>query len=88
MGAASQILQAGRPALVQFDGTDCVGFARVLRAVLAFPLGRADAADEIEPGVELRWQIGGHLTLADTEVFTHGALFRAELYLARRYFNV
>ncbi len=44
------------PARIELDGADGVGLARVLRAILAPLPRRADAADEIERGVEPRRQ--------------------------------
>src|SRR5881398_492023 len=55
------------PALIDADGADGVGFAGILRAVLAPRPRCADAADEIERGIEALWQFDRDLAVADSE---------------------
>src|SRR5262249_5868543 len=61
------------PARINLEGADLPGFAGVLGAVLALFPGRADAADEVEGGVEMVGEGDGRLPLADAEVIVgHG----------------
>src|SRR5262249_36310383 len=61
------------PALVDQDGANGVGFTGIFRAVLAPRPGRADAADEIERGVELFRELSRDLAVANAEGFVvHG----------------
>src|SRR5207253_10687610 len=55
------------PALIDADGADGVGFPGILRAVLAPRPRCADAADEIERGIEALWQFDRDLAVADSE---------------------
>src|SRR5262249_57963718 len=67
------------PALVDDEGANGVGFARIFRAVLAPRPGRADAADEIERGVEFFRQFDRDFAIADTEgVVIHGVVLAVE----------
>src|SRR5262249_3212311 len=59
--------ERGRPARVYFDRADRVRLARVLRTLVARLPGRADAADEIERGVEFFRQLDSDLAVADPE---------------------
>src|SRR5262249_56012576 len=62
-----------RPALVDQDGANGIGFTGIFRAVLAPRPGRANAADEIERGVELFRQLSRNLAVANAEGFVvHG----------------
>ena len=67
MGAGLHVLEGRRPALIDLEGADGVGFAGVFRAVLARLPRRVDAADEIEPGVGLVRQLDRHFAVADAE---------------------
>src|SRR5262249_33506534 len=67
------------PALVDDEGANGVGFARIFRAVLAPRPRRADAADEIERGVELCRQFDRDFAIADAEgVVVHGLVLAVE----------
>src|SRR5712671_1856290 len=75
MGATFDMRERGRPARVDREGADGIGLARVLGAVLAPGPGRADAADEIERGVERLGQVDSDLAVTDAEgiiVVVHG----------------
>src|SRR5262249_8956131 len=74
------------PALVDDEGANGVGFARIFRAVLAPRPGRADAADEIERGVKLCRQFDRDFAIADAEgVVVHGLVLAstARVWLSR-----
>src|SRR5690348_857053 len=66
-------LKTRRPAWIELDGADRVGFTRVLWALRAALPGRADAPDEIERGVELFRHRDRHLALAQSEEIVAGA---------------
>ena len=75
MGATFDVGERLRPARVDLEGADGIGFARILGAVGAPGPGRADAADEIERGVEGVGQLDGNLAVPDAEgviVVVHG----------------
>jgi hypothetical protein len=65
--AGLDLIEPGRKTRIEFDSADGVGSAGVLRAVLASRPRRADAADEIKPGVELRGEVDCDLARADGE---------------------
>src|SRR5262245_56331428 len=74
MGAGFDVLESLAPAGVDLDNANRLGFARVLRAVLALFPGCADAADEIDAGIMLAREIDGLLALPDAEVLVgHGS---------------
>ena len=64
MAGGFQAVEPFDPARIEHDGADRIGFAGVFRAILAPLPRRADAADEIERGVEARRQFGGDFALA------------------------
>src|SRR5262249_1644154 len=67
------------PALVDLEGAEGVGLARIFRAVLAPPPGRAYAADEIERGVEFGRQFDRDFAIADAEgVVVHGVVLAVD----------
>ena len=73
MAAGLGVFEAGGIALVELDGADGIGFAGVFRAFLARLPGRADAADEIDAGVELARQVDRLLAFADAKILAgHG----------------
>src|SRR5690348_5379296 len=58
-------LDAGQrrgPARLDLDRADRIGLARILRALLAAPPWRADAADEVDLGIELVRERHRHFT--------------------------
>src|SRR5262249_50620546 len=68
-----------RPTGVDVEGANGVGFARVFRAVLAPRPRRADAADEIERGIELGRQFDRDFAIADAEsVVVHGVVLAVD----------
>src|SRR5262249_17965221 len=79
MGAGLDPRERLSPALVDDEGANGVGFARIFRAVLAPRPRRADAADEIERGVELCRQFDRDFAIADAEgVVVHGMVLAVE----------
>src|SRR5215510_9170428 len=77
MAARLHAVECLRPARIELEGADCIGFTGGFRAVRPPLPGRADAADEIERGVELRRQLDRSLTVADAEfVVVHGCYRR------------
>src|SRR5262249_18600643 len=81
MAAGLDILETFAPVRVEVGHANRFRFARVLRAVLAFLPGRANAADEIEAGVRLSGKRDGLFALPDTEVLArHLPSFRACLF--------
>ena len=91
MAAGLDVLEAVAPARIDLDGADRLGFAGVLRAVLALFPGRVDAADEIEAGIGLAGQLDRLLAVADAEsralVLAHGSLFLAVRNASNERFN-
>src|SRR5205814_1016090 len=66
------------PARVDLDGAHCLGFARILRAMLAIRPGRANPADKIKAGIRVRWQLDRDLALPHSvSRLAHGLLRRA-----------
>ena len=63
--AGRNAFERGGVARVELDGADGVRAARVLRALVARRPWRADAADEIDAGVEVVRQRDGDLAGAD-----------------------
>src|SRR6185295_7936455 len=72
MRAGRNAFERGGVARIELDRAYRVGAARVLRAFVAPRPGRADAADEIDPGVEFFRQRGRDL--AGTDIFLAHAI--------------
>jgi CelD/BcsL family acetyltransferase involved in cellulose biosynthesis len=65
--AGLEIGEPGGIARLELDRADCLRFGAVLRALLAAAPGRADAADEVKPGIEARWELDRGLPRTDPE---------------------
>src|SRR5436309_1787821 len=73
MRAALDAFESGSPVRVDLDGANRIGFAGVLRAVLAPVPGRANAANEIDRRVVVFRQVDCDLAIADAvEWVDHG----------------
>src|ERR1700722_14548535 len=69
---ALEAMEALGPTRIEHDGADRLGFARILRAVLAsFPRG-ANASDVIERRIEPFRQFGGDFALAQAKCLSSG----------------
>src|SRR5215813_10530434 len=66
MGAALDAGQRGREPGVELDGADRLRLPAVLRAVVAGRPRGADAADEIEPGIEAARQLDRDLAFTNS----------------------